>query len=73
MMRSFTFKRLLLFSATTILDGDHFRKGNLKRLIGNDSPISPSLMDIEPQKATGCKSLSAKSKHFAGLDRPTEN
>jgi hypothetical protein len=73
MMRSFPFTRLLLFSATTRLDGDHFRNGNLKRLIGNNIPISTSLMDIEPQKAARCKSLSAKSKHFSGLDSTTDN
>jgi hypothetical protein len=34
------------------------RKRLVKYLFGNDSHIPPPLADIEPQKATGCKSLS---------------
>jgi len=38
------------------------RKRLVKYLIGNDSHISPPLADIEPQKETGCKSLSRNAR-----------
>jgi hypothetical protein len=42
------------------------RKRLVKYLIGNDSHISPPLADIEPQKATGCKSLSPNALRING-------